>query len=603
VRASNDHRDLLDVSAVESLMHDFWIAGGQPGIAYAVVADGELVHTAGIGVRRLGGPAPDADTVFRIASMTKSFTASAVLMLRDEGLLRLDDEVAEYVPEVAALKPPTDDAAPITVRSLLTMTAGLPTDDPWGDRRQDLPDEEFAKLLTGGLSFTWTPGTAYEYSNLGYALLGRVITAAAGRPYSELVTERLLAPLGMGSTVFTADAVPADRLAQGYRREEPLGHGRRAWLEVPFARYGAFASMGGLFSSVRDLARWVGGFSSAYPPRDAEPAGEHPLRRSSRREMQQPHIGLPATITWSSVAAPPAVRSTGYGFGLLVEDDPQFGALVSHSGGYPGFGSHMRWHPASGLGVIVLGNSTYAAAGRIGSRILDVLLAGRPGGRGPGASPAPASGSMVAATAAARADVDRLITDWDDALAARLFADNVDADEPLSRRRTAIERLITEYGPLIPDPDEPVASNSPAHCVWWLSGAGGRVRVEIRLTPQSPPLVQTLTVAGVPHPSPRVRAAAQAVAEWLGHDDPGQLDGLSLAARADVAELTRQLRAGGVWAGRCTVSGVLSGDGIRDVTFRLAGERMPLQLQLIVDPASGGIGTLTLSPLSPVNPA
>jgi hypothetical protein len=210
---------------------------------------------------------------------------------------------------------------------------------------------------------------------------------------------------------------------------------------------------------------------------------------------------------------------------------------------------------------------------------------------------------MVAATAAARADVDRLITAWDDALAARLFADNVDADEPLPRRRAAIERLGSQYGPLAPDPSEPVSSTSPAHCSWWLRGPGGRVRVEIRLTPQSPPLVQTLTLVGVPHPSPRVRAAAESVAEWLGHDDPGDLDGLVLAPRAEVAEMSRQLRAGGVWAGRCTVSGVLAGDGTREVTFRLSGERMPLQLQLIVDPASGGIGTLMLSPLSPANPS
>jgi len=604
VRASKDHRDRSDLRAVEGLMHEFWVGGGQPGIAYGVIAGGELIHGAGLGVRRLDGPAPDVDTVFRIASMTKSFTAAAVLLLRDQGVLRLDDEVAEYVPEVAALRPPTDDAAPITVRSLLTMTAGFPTDDPWGDRRQDLPDEDFARLLTQGLSFSWTPGTAYEYSNLGYALLGRVITAVSGQPYPELVADRLLRPLGMDATVFSADAVPADRLAQGYRPAEQLGLDARGWLEVPFAGHGAFAPMGGLFSSVRDLARWVSGFSSAYPPRDGEPAGDHPLRRSSRREMQQPHVGLPATVTWASIAAAPSVRSAGYGFGLVVEEDPQFGTLVSHSGGYPGFGSHMRWHPASGLGVIVLGNSTYAAAARVGSRLLDTLLAGRPAiGRAPGASPAPASGSMVAATAAARADVDRLITAWDDALAARLFADNVDADEPLLHRRAAIERLRAEYGPLTADPAERVWSASPAHCSWLLHGSGGRVRVEIRLTPQVPPLVQTLSLVGVPYPSPAVRAAAEAAAEWLGHDDPGDLEGLPLAPGAEAAEITRQLRAGGVWAGRCTVSDVLAGDGVREVTFRLAGERTGLQLQLIVDPATGGIDSLTLTPLSPAGPA
>ena len=609
MQASNDPRTVPDLTSVGPLVRDFHDAAGQPGLAYGVVAGGELVLSGGAGARALGGPVPDADTVFRIASMTKSFTAATVLLLRDEGLLRLDDEVAGYVPEAAALRPPTDDAAPITIRSLLTMTAGLPTDDPWGDRRQDLPDDDFARLLAGGLSFTWTPGTAYEYSNLGYALLGRVIAAASGRPYAELVTERLLTPLGMTSTVYTADAVPAERLALGYRAVEADLEQRserseqREWQQVPFAGYGAFAPMGGLFSSVRDLARWVAGFTDAYPPRDGEPVGGHPLRRASRREQQQPHYALPAAVTWTSVAAPPAVRSVGYGFGLVVEHDAQFGTLVSHSGGYPGFGSHMRWHPASGLGVIVLANSTYAGAGRLGTQLLDALLAANPAaGRPPGAAPppAPASGSMGAATAAARRDVTRLISGWDDALAADLFADNVDADEPLPLRRAGIERLVKElgpFGPLEPDPEEPVTSSSPAQCTWWLRGAAGRIRVEIRLTPQSPPLVQTLTVTGVPNASPRMLAAAELVAERLGHDDPGVLEGLPLAAGADRPEVIRQLRAGGSWAGRSTVSGVLAGDGSRDVTFRLTGGRLPLQLRLIIDHASTDIAVITLTPL------
>ncbi len=114
------------------------------------MAGGELVHGSGLGERFTGGPAPDAETVFRIASMTKSFTASAILGLRDAGALRLDDRADVYVPELRGLRLPAGDCPPITIRQLLTMTAGFPTDDPWGDRQQGLAAGAFAALLVDG---------------------------------------------------------------------------------------------------------------------------------------------------------------------------------------------------------------------------------------------------------------------------------------------------------------------------------------------------------------------------------------------------------------------------------------------------------------------
>ena len=139
---------------------------------------------------------PDADTVFRIASMTKSFTASAILALRDDGVLKLDDLAEDYVPELRGWPPVSPDSARISIRHLLTMTAGFPTDDPWGDRQQGLPLEEFAQFLAKGVSFNCAPGTRFEYSNLGYAILGRVITAVTGMAYPDYVRHRLLKPAG-----------------------------------------------------------------------------------------------------------------------------------------------------------------------------------------------------------------------------------------------------------------------------------------------------------------------------------------------------------------------------------------------------------------------
>ena len=127
-----DHFTADDFAAADAIVSDFFDRGGQPAIAYGIVAGGELVHSAGFGARVLGAGPPDADTVFRIASMSKSFTASAILLLRDAGALALDDPAAQYVPELAGWTGGSADAAPVTIRQLLTMTAGFPTDDPWG---------------------------------------------------------------------------------------------------------------------------------------------------------------------------------------------------------------------------------------------------------------------------------------------------------------------------------------------------------------------------------------------------------------------------------------------------------------------------------------
>jgi CubicO group peptidase (beta-lactamase class C family) len=583
----------LDLDQVEQLVDLFAADGGPPGLAYGIVQDGRLVHSGGRGVCWADGPTPDAGTVFRIASMTKSFTAAAVLLLRDQGRLRLDDEVVLHVPEAAGLRPPTDDAPPLTLRSLLTMTAGLPTDDPWGDRQQDLPADGFAELLRGGLSFAWTPGTAYEYSNLGYALLGRAITAAAGVPYRELVTSRLLGPLGMASTGFAAEQFPARRLAVGHRPDAA------GWQPVPFAGYGAFAPMGGLFSSVQDLARWVAGYTDAYPPRDG-PNGDHPLSRATRREQQQPHRTVQAGLAWQSMAAHPVVRAVAYGFGLLVELDPALGELVSHSGGYPGFGSHMRWHPSSGLGVIVLGNATYVPASRLAARILDQVLLPRrirPPGR-PGTSAA-ASEAMVTATLAAASDVNRLIAGWDDALAERLLADNVDQDEPLRQRRRQVEELSSSLGPLVTDRSAGLTSLSPAHLAWWLRGPGGRVRVEIRMTPHRPPRVQTLRLTGVPHPPKRLRRLAERIAASLAGDVPPWPSALHPAPELDLARMHRELRAAAAWAGGCTVTEVLASDGTGEATFRLTGQRARLRLTLALPADSRRLTWFSLVPESP----
>ncbi|MGE5135054.1 MAG: serine hydrolase domain-containing protein [Gemmatimonadota bacterium] len=569
-------------AAVDALAGAFAERGGQPGLAYGVLAGGELVHARGLGERRLGGPAPDAGTVFRIASMTKSFTAAAVLLLRDEGALALADPADRYVPELKGLALPGADCPPVTLRHLLTMTAGFPTDDPWGDRQQGLPLAEFAGLLAGGVGFAWAPGTRFEYSNLGYAILGRVITAVSGQAYPEFVAQRLLRPLGMTATGYEAAGFGAGQLAGGYR------HGPDGWEELAPDPCGAFAPMGGVFSCVADLARWVSGFTAAFPPGGRRAGLPHPLSAASRREMQLPQAVIPPAA-FTRLPGDPAAGTAGYGFGLFTEDSAEHGRIVQHSGGYPGFGSNMRWHPASGTGVIVLANSTYAGASGLAAQLLGALLRQAPAAAGGPAvrGPAPAPGGPWPATLAARDEVSQLLQTWDDAAAARLLAENVALDEPLPERQAKAGLIRERIGAFRDDPDRPPQSDSPAHCRWWLTGERGTVTAEILLTPELPPRVQALRLAVPPAPGSALGELLETLISLLNEGAPGWPPGLAAAATVDTGLLLRQLRMAAAWAGRCAPGALRAGNGESTATIELAGEHATVSLAVAVDPASG----------------
>ncbi len=451
-----------------------------PGLAFGIVVDGKLVYSGGFGYTDVAKKTPATPkSLFRIASMTKSLTAMAILKLRDEGKLRLDDPAENYIPELKTHKYLTADAPRITVRNLMTHSAGFPEDNPWGDRQLDDSDADLLKLIKGGISNANVPSVAYEYSNLGFAMLGHIINVVAGKPYQQYITETILKPLGMNDTQWEYSRISAGKLALGYRWQDDK------WLEEPLLHDGSYGAMGGLITSIDDFSKYVALHEAAWPPRNDEetdgPTGR-PVKRSSIREMQQPWTfsGLSAQAKNSAGQLCPTTSGYGYGLGWSKNCTGQVG--VGHSGGLPGFGSQWRILPDYGIGVIAYGNLTYAGLGSVNSAVLDTLVA--IGKLQPRRLP------VSSILAQRKAELIKLLPDWKSAEQSGIFAENFFPDKSVSIRRKVVQDLyakvgtIKQVGELIPE------NQLRGHFL--MEGEKANIDVFFTLTPENPALIQQL---------------------------------------------------------------------------------------------------------------
>jgi hypothetical protein len=245
--------------------------------------------------------------------------------------------------------------------------------------------------------------------------------------------------------------------------------------------------MGGLLSSVRDLATWVGGFTDAW----TDAATPHPVDRWSRREAQEMarFIAVEPLPEGGSVAV-------GYGYGLQAQQHSVLGRIVAHSGGYPGFGSHMRWHPASGWGVVALGNSTYAPVhvpvAEALSRIVTMT------GAAHGASPAMAVDPWPQ-TIAAMAVAERLLAGDDSGVDDATWSPNMDLDVPRAERLAQLTGIRESLGSWTRD-EASVTHPTSARATWTVSGGTGSARLEVWMTPERHPRIQKLVVTAVTDP-------------------------------------------------------------------------------------------------------
>lgn len=322
-----------------------------PGLVYGIVADGRLAYVQTFGSRTQDPhEIVTPDSLFRIASMSKAFTALAILKLRDEGRLQLDAPAETYVPELRGWRYPTADSPKIRVRDLLSHVGGFVTDDPWGDRQQVLSEDAFSQMLRSGVPFTRAPQAAYEYSNFGYALLGRIVSNVSGRRYQDYIREEIMRPLGMEASGYDVFASPQDRRALGWRWENDR------YVREPDMRDGVFGAMGGVQTSARDYARWVAFLLSAWPARDGPETG--PVRRATVRELAQ---GLNFVAVARRPGQPDSCpQAAAYGMGMRVAQDCELGLTIAHGGGYPGYGSYVLLLPEYGIGLFAFTNRTYA---------------------------------------------------------------------------------------------------------------------------------------------------------------------------------------------------------------------------------------------------
>jgi CubicO group peptidase (beta-lactamase class C family) len=464
-------------SDIDKLFTDFVAANHVPGAAWGILVDGRLIHAGATGYRELTGKsAPNADTVFRIASMTKSFTAMSILKLRDEGKLSLDEPAEKYVPELSSLKYPTTDSPKITIRHLLSHSTGFPEDNPWGDQQLSISDEQLSQMLRAGIPFSNAPGLAYEYSNYAFMILGRIVTRASGMAYADYVTANILKPLGMTSTTLEPSSVPADRLAHGYRWEDDQ------WKEERQLPHGAGGSMGGMLTSINDFAKYVAVYLSAWPPHDGPERG--PIRRASLREMQQMWRSGGATVTRDASGAI-QLTNAGYGFGLRISQTCTFEHVVSHGGGLPGFGSVMTWLPDYGAAIIAFGNRTYTGWGGVANAALERLAKD---GRITRRAVQPSKALTDAQIA-----VSQLVMRWDDATANRIAAPNLFLDQSKDRRRSAIEALRAKSGACAAPAGFDYVENA-LRGRWTLKCEHGDLQVSITLAPTMPPTVQFMSV-------------------------------------------------------------------------------------------------------------
>jgi CubicO group peptidase (beta-lactamase class C family)/predicted dienelactone hydrolase len=386
--------DDATIAKIDALVEGTMTNGQVPGAAVGVVKDGKLVYSKGFGVTALGSDEPvTPDTVFHMGSVAKTPTAVAIMQLVAEGKVDLDAPLTKYLPYFTLADP---DLSEVTIRRLLSHTAGMPDPIDWLAEYQDenLPNDEAALdnyvRSLGDQSLTYQPGEDWSYSNTGFDILGDVVATVSGQSFEDYLQANVLTPLGMANSSYLLRDVDPTKLAVPHMYDED---GNTKTLDFyPYTR--AHAPSGAFYCNVNDLARFA-----IANMNQGELDGVRVLPASAYDKMWAPEAASP----WAENFGP---QVTSYGLGWWVGEFKGH-RIIGNYGTEFGFQSHLGLFPDEGLAVIALVNLFDPETGSfyaydIGNGIAEVLL---------GTEPTEAAAEGTALDPAMVAEIETLVTE------------------------------------------------------------------------------------------------------------------------------------------------------------------------------------------------
>ncbi|MFN8446165.1 MAG: serine hydrolase domain-containing protein [Caldilineaceae bacterium] len=358
--------DSSTMNQIDTLVKTVLDKNQVPGAALGIVQGGELVYAKGFGVSELGSQTPvTPESVFFMASISKSFTGMAIMQLVEEGKIDLDTPVTTYLPYFSMADPL---AKGITIRQLVSHTSGMADYGDWmadatapEKRTDDKALEDYVRSFSDG-SLLFSPGQGWSYSNSGFDTLGDVIAKVSGQSYEAYVQEHILTPLGMSESTFLLSDVDSAALITPHTWDKEGNAVTQSFY--PYLRKHAPSAT--LFSTVRDMARFA-----VANMNHGELHGVRILSKATYDEMWSPQ----AASTWAELFGP---QTTNYGFGWWVgtfHDQP----IIGNYGAEAGFQSHLAIFPDQNFAVIVMVNA-YDPAGSVlpayelGNEVAAVLL-------------------------------------------------------------------------------------------------------------------------------------------------------------------------------------------------------------------------------------
>ncbi len=340
---------------LERELSELCASEGVVGASVAAVKGQELVWSTGLGFADLESERPpDDSTVFRVASITKTFTATAIFQLRDRGALSVDDPIARHIPEFSAVQPRKGSVEKVTLRRLLCHHSGL-VGEPPGDHWEslDFPTAEEIVSSLPEIELVIEPDSAFKYSNLGFSLLGEVVSRVSGRPYEKYIEAEILRPLDMKSSTFHLTDELRPRMAIGYQSQPDKDRPNVA----PHFLVNGTAPAGQLYSTVADLAKWI---AFQFTANGTERGSVEVLSPASLREMHRPQFLEPG---WDTGYCLPW---TAFRYSSDV--------YLSHRGALHGFLSNIAFSPERRIGAVALTNlDGHEVAPQIVRRVIETL--------------------------------------------------------------------------------------------------------------------------------------------------------------------------------------------------------------------------------------